>query len=99
MGKIAAKKKWKPLVGSAKIQFQRPLGPFQSYRLISTILGWDEKWFFIEQRFESNGKVFARGIIKGLFRGPKSSIPPSTVLAALDYHEKSPGIPDEEGLR
>ncbi len=91
--KISARHRWKPLVGSVTIRFRRSLDPFQKYELCTRILCWDEKWFFMEQRFERNGNVFALAIVKGLFRGSAGNVPIRPALGELGYTKPSPSIP------
>jgi len=93
LGKMALKRKWAPLVGSATIRFRQSLNPFQRYRLKSRILCWDEKWFFIEQRFVRQNELVAVGLVKGLLRGRSANIPTATVLEALNLRVASPEIP------
>lgn len=40
-----------PLIGDAVAKFRKDLKLFQRYDLQSRLLGWDDKWFFMEQRF------------------------------------------------
>ena len=59
----------------------------------SRILCWDEKWFFIEQRFVRQNELVAVGLVKGLLRGRSANIPTATVLEALNLRVASPEIP------
>jgi acyl-CoA thioesterase FadM len=94
LGRMALKRRWTPLVGSAAIRFRRSLDPFQTYQLKSRILCWDEKWFFIEQRFERRGEPIAVGMVKGLLRGRDGNIPTAEVMRSLNLNVASPEIPD-----
>jgi acyl-CoA thioesterase FadM len=95
LGRVLWKKSWRPLVASAVIRFRGSLQPFQKFQLKTRIVGWDEKWFFIEQRFLANGKVAAVGAIKGLFRGPQGNISSPEVLAAVGVADLvSPELPE-----
>ncbi|HEY4484719.1 MAG TPA: thioesterase family protein [Nitrospiria bacterium] len=93
LGRMALKRRWSPRVGSAAIRFRRALNPFQAYQLKSRILCWDEKWFFIEQRFERHGEMIATGMVKGLLRGRNGNIPTAEVLESLKIAISSPGMP------
>jgi len=93
LGRMALKRKWSPLVGSATIRFRRSLDPFQRYRLKSRILCWDDKWFFIEQRFARQDEEVAVGLVKGLLRGRTGNIPTAEVLEALNLRIASPEMP------
>ncbi|MBI3810652.1 MAG: thioesterase family protein [Nitrospirae bacterium] len=94
LGRMALKHRWSPLVGSATIRFRRSLDPFQRYELKSRILCWDEKWFFIEQRFEREGELVATGTVKGLLRGRNRNIPTAEVLRSLNITMVSPEMPE-----
>jgi len=86
------RRRWFPLLGSATLRFRRPLDPFQRYRLVTRLVAWDEKWCFIEQRFEREGHVHAVGRVKALFRGPEGQVPTAALLAAAGY----PGAPPRQ---
>ena len=87
------KNRWITVLGGATIRFKRPLRPFQRFDLITRILGWDAKWFYVEQRFESDGKIVADAFVRGIFRAPGKSIPSSEVLGAIGYTQPSPELP------
>lgn len=90
----ALRRRWYPLVGSAAIRFIRSLDPFQLYELRTRILGWDEKWFYLEQRFERDGNPVAIGWIQGLFRGKDGNVPPRELLRMAGSELESPPLPD-----
>lgn len=93
LGKTVVRFRWQPIVASALIRYFRPLNPFQKYRLKSRVVGWDEKWFFVEQRFERNGELIAIGLVKGLFRGRNGNVPIADVLKAVGVTHPSPDLP------
>jgi acyl-CoA thioesterase FadM len=79
------RRRWFPVVGSATLRFRRSLDPIQRYRLVTRLVAWDEKWCFLEQRFERGGRVHAVGRVKALFRGPEGQVPSAALLAAAGY--------------
>lgn len=93
MVRTVLRRKWFPLVGSATILFRRASGLFETYQLKSHLICWDEKWFFIEQRFERDGEVIAVGWVKGLLRGRDGNIPSSEVLRSINADMPSPQMP------
>ncbi|HTL70374.1 MAG TPA: thioesterase family protein [Candidatus Eisenbacteria bacterium] len=94
MGRLVKRNRWTPLVASATIRYRKPLKAFQPFELKTRIVCWDEKWVFIDQRFETDGVVAAAGLIRGLFRGPLGSVPTAEVLAGLGTSVASPPWPD-----
>lgn len=92
--RVALKRKWAPIVGSAVIRYLRPLPPFVRFELTSRVLCWDEKWFYMEQRFDCRGKPAAIAYVKGLLRGPGGNVPSADVLRAIGSDLVSPAAPD-----
>lgn len=80
---LAVKNKWMPIVGTASIEFYRPMKLWQNYQLHSRISHWDEKWFYLEQIFYSREKLIASAFIKGLLRGKSGNIVPQEIMEQL----------------
>lgn len=91
--RLIVRERWAPVLGSAMIRFRRSLHPFDRYTLHTRILAWDQKWFYIEQRFERRGEVAAVAVVKGLFRGPAGTVPPAEVARRTGADGESPPIP------
>ncbi|MGD8498138.1 MAG: thioesterase family protein [Chromatiales bacterium] len=87
--------RWRPLVGSVVLRFRRSLPAFRRFSLKTRLLCWDDKWLYLEQRFESDGDVIAIGLAKGLFRGPGGNVAPGELLTALGYADTVSPDPDE----
>ena len=90
---VLRKNKWISVIGGATIRFIKPLRPFQAFELRSRIVAWDEKWFYIEQDFTSDGVVVATGLVRGLIRAPGRSLPTAEVLAIVGWTQPSPPVP------
>ncbi len=86
------RRRWTPLAGSAMLRFRRSLGPFHRYELRSRILGWDDKWFYFDQRCVRDGELMAHALVKTLLRAPSGNVPPSDVLGAAQLPTESPPL-------
>jgi acyl-CoA thioesterase FadM len=89
-----------PILGSAKIRYRLPLMPFEPFDLVTRIVGWDDKWAYIEQKFikvtgEKTGAVAAIAILKGSFYSnkTKTTVPTKDLLHLLGHDEPSPALP------
>lgn len=89
-GRAMLKNRWQPLVRSATITFEKSLELGQEYDLVTRIVGHDEKWWFIEQRFEREGKVCARAYLTGVFRGPNGNVRPRDIMTAGGHPPTEP---------
>ena len=92
---------WIPILNTAGIRFRLEMNCFQAFDLETRILGWDENWFTIEQRFilrggDKDGAVAAIGMVRGAFynRDAKALVPVETVKQAIDFNGDSPDLPD-----
>lgn len=93
--KIVIRNRWKPVLAAAEINFIRSLAPLQKFDLVTRVITWDDKYVYIEQRFENQATLFAHAFVKGLFLGEQGRVSNSAVLAQLGYTEQPPAMPDE----
>lgn len=87
---------WRPIMGGCTMRYRREIGPFETFRIRSRIIGWDEKWFYVEHVVEKDVDTFcAVGIVRTLVRGPAGNISPSAVFALVGHGEaQSPELPE-----
>jgi acyl-CoA thioesterase FadM len=85
-----------PLIGDAVAKFRKDLKLFQSYELQSRLMGWDNKWTYMEHRFVRAGRVAGVVIIRGQFRSAGGPLSPRTILTGLGLAQQtaSPSLPD-----
>ncbi len=98
LGKAMLRNRWMPLVGGVTIRYRRSLDPFEAYELHTRLLGWDAKWFYLEQRFiKGGGELAAEGVVRALFRGKDGNVAIAEVLDQMGY--AGPDLPPSEDLR
>ena len=64
---LSRKKGWYSVVAGETIRFRRSLKLWDKFTLETKILGYDEKYFFIRQRFLLKGELMASGLVKVRF--------------------------------
>ncbi|MBU1194172.1 MAG: thioesterase family protein [Proteobacteria bacterium] len=69
------------VVVGAHITYHKSLALFSKYRLATRIVGWDDDWFYFEQKFEQYGKVATRVLVRMVFMESGKRMP--TAKAAL----------------
>ncbi len=90
--KAMRKHRWHAAAEAIEIRFRRPLKLWQRYELVTEIVDWDEHWLLFEQRFESAGKVHARGLVKAQLRRGRERVPVAAVLELVGMQgEAAPG--------
>lgn len=93
LGRAMMERRWGAVVGAVEIEFLKEVPLFAAFDLSTRIVGWDEKWVFMEQRFELAGKLAAVGRVQGVFRAKNRTVPTAEVLAEIGPWSRSPQLP------
>ncbi|MDB5367420.1 MAG: thioesterase [Rhodospirillales bacterium] len=65
----ALKNRWMPVIAAVQVRYRRSLAPFERYTLTTRLLGWEGKWFYLEQQFvRRDGSVAALAWVKAAIR-------------------------------
>ena len=91
--RVAFRRKAVPIVGDTWGKFRRELKLFESFEIHTKMLGWDDKWSFMEHQFVRKGRVIGVVVMRGLFRSAKGTVAPSEFVQELGLSEQSPEMP------
>lgn len=86
----ALRRGWMPVLAAAEITYIRSLKPFARFDLVTRLLTWDEKYIYLEQGFESDGKLCAQAYVKGIFLKKGVRVPNAEVLRAIGHTDAPP---------
>jgi acyl-CoA thioesterase FadM len=90
----ALARKWKPMLGGTLIQFRREMTLWQRGSLQTRLLGWDDRWFYLEHVVATGqGKLVAQGLAKAAFRGRSGWVPTALVREAAGYPSLEMNLP------
>ena len=53
-----------PVLAGETIQFRQSLEPFESYLIDTKVIGWDDRFMYIEHRYHRHHKTCALAIVK-----------------------------------
>lgn len=85
---LAKKNGWYSVVAGETIKFKRSLKLWDKFQLRTRIVGHDEKYFFIEQKFFLKDQEMARGLVKVRFlKKTGGTVGVSEVLRELKLEE------------
>jgi len=87
--KVALRHKAFPVVGDVWGKFRRELRLFEAFEIHSRMLGWDDKWVFVEHRFMRKERVIGVVMMRGLFRSAKGLADPQEFIA--EHHRCQTG--------
>ena len=86
-------RRWAPVVRVAAMRYRYPLGMFQSFRLRSRVIYWDEEWAWTEHVFERNGRTTAIGLTKAMFNSRDGLVPIAKFIEASGQSLTQPALP------
>src|SRR5262245_37112510 len=92
---LVVRKRWRPMLAAAEIVFIRQLAPLQKFDLVTRVVTWDDKYAYMEHRFEADGVLRAHAFAKGLFLEKGGRVGNSAVVAELGYTGEAPPFPEE----
>jgi acyl-CoA thioesterase FadM len=67
LGGVVLRRRLQPVIASAMVRYRRSLLPFERFTLVTRVIGWDDKWLYIEHRLERAGELVCLAVVKGLF--------------------------------
>ncbi len=83
LARVMLKRGWMPIIAEHTMNYRKPLGVFKRFKATMHLTHWDEKHFYMTQRFSIGEKTIAEGTSKGVVRGKQGVIPPTDVIAAI----------------
>lgn len=81
------------VLGGTAIRFRRSLAPFKRFTLTSKVLGWDERWIYVEQVFTGPEGVACHAVLRTAFVKAGKIVSPNDALALADRQQPSPALP------
>jgi acyl-CoA thioesterase FadM len=88
------KARWAPVVGAVWITYRRSLPLWATYTLTTRLVGWDNRWFYMEQTFTAKEGLIAVGWVKGALIDTKGTIRPQQVMEMVQAGIVSPELPE-----
>lgn len=94
-GRLMRRLGYRMLMGTSIIRYRRSIDLFRRYDLHNRLLGWDEKWIFVEHRFVVGGRTAVMVLGKFVVMSGGKVVDPGRVLANLE-RVRSGATPDPD---
>jgi len=95
----ALKKRWIMPVAAVNVDFRRPLKPFERFEIVTQMLSWDDRWFFMRQTFRTRKRpvrTVATGYVKTIIRSPSGVVVPAQLARIVGGRDVEPPVlPDD----
>jgi len=92
--RVMKERGWYPVVASQAIRYRRSLKPWRAFEVHTKVLGWDERFFFIQQKFMLGQEVAALAVVKArLLKNSGGGVNPGDIAVAMGQDSVSPTLP------
>jgi len=86
---------WYPVVVAQSMRFRKSLKLFDSFIVETSILGWDEKAFILQQKFWRKDSCIAEAVVRArVLKKSGGSVLPQTVLSTAGVTSESLVLPE-----
>jgi acyl-CoA thioesterase FadM len=87
---LSQREGWYGVVAGETIKFKRSLKLFDKFTIQTKVLGHDERYFFISQKFMCQGQLMASGLVKIRFLSKKGGSVP--IAEILSHFKSTPSV-------
>ena len=94
LDKVVLKHRWGMAIAGNSTRYRRRVTVFQKLTQVSRVLGWDDRFVYLEQSFWRDGDCTASMLLRSAFIRKGGMVPPAEVLEALGQPVESPELPD-----
>lgn len=84
---------WSVVVAGASVRYRRRVKMFDRLELRSRILGWDERFTYVEQAFWREGECTSHALFRAAVIGGKGIVPSAELYRDMGWPEESPPLP------
>ncbi|MEM6384951.1 MAG: thioesterase family protein [Pseudomonadota bacterium] len=94
MPKMLRQNGWYGAVGGSVVRYRRRITVFQKLELRTRVIGWDDRFTYIEQAFWRGSECCAHAIVRIVVTSGKGIVPTADLAAAFNFPVDSPALPD-----
>lgn len=94
LGRVLASNGWGMTVAGNSTRYRRRVTLFQRLRQVSRVIGWDDRFVYIEQSFWNGDECTAHMLLRNAITSKNGIVAPEKMIAALGVDISSPPLPD-----
>ncbi len=92
--RVAKTRRWGMAVAGASVRYRRRVRAFQRFEMRSRMVGWDQRFVYLEQSMWRGGECTSHVLIRSaITRGARGIVPPAEMAEALGLPPQSPDLP------
>ena len=91
----ALKQKWRMTMGGVIVRYRRRIRPFERFEMKSHVLGWDNRFTYVEQStWKKTGDCAHHAVYRVAVADDGGIVAPDRLMAAMGHPDPSPALPD-----
>lgn len=91
---VAKARGWGITVAGTNVRYRRRVTLFQKVTCVSRVLGWDDRFGYIEQSLWRGGECTSHMLLRYAFPSKAGMVAPAEVVAAMGRDPVSPALPE-----
>lgn len=95
VGLIAALREnsWGLTMAGVSVRYRKRIRPFVKFRIVSRAVGWDEKFFYLDQSIWIGEDCAAQALYRSAVTDRNGIVRPERVFAHMGFTDPSPALP------
>lgn len=85
---------WGLTVAGISVRYRKRIRLFDRIEMRSRAIGWDDRFFYLEQSMWKNGEATTHGLYRTAITSREGIVPPPKVAQAMGHDPQSPPLPD-----
>ncbi len=81
-------------VAGVSVRYRRRLPIFAKFRMVTRILGWDERFIYIDQTMWQGDRCANQMLLRAALKTPQGTLSPAEFLERIGEAQPSPTLPD-----
>jgi acyl-CoA thioesterase FadM len=91
--RVLAKNGWGMTVAGSTVRYRQRVRVFQKVEMRSRLVGWDARFFYIEQAMWREGEALNHVLLRQAVTGPTGIVPPARLIGVMGGPAQSPALP------
>ncbi len=92
--KALKEKRWGLTMAGVSVRYRRRIKPFVKFRMVSRAIGWDERFFYLDQSIWIGEHCAAQALYRSAVTDRNGIVPPSRIFEHIGHNGISPPLPD-----
>lgn len=85
---------WGLTMAGVSVRYRKRIRPFVRFRTVSRCVGWDDRFFYLDQSIWIGEDCAAQALYRSAVTGPDGIIRPGEVFRAAGFDGPRPDLPD-----